>query len=777
MTGLLDRMNLVQRRRGFKWIASMVLTLVVVGGLATVAVLANAPEAQSPGAPGAEPAGPRVERLGADAQDNVVDALLRPIETAGAAYDLIFTQMQTWEGAVTVLIGGGLVLGLALSAIWLGLGLFFLAALLGGLLIAWPLAEFETTRWLGEMLVGLVPLTLAFLTLMQLLRLALAGSTPVFAVARNVLAEAVRMKVSLVFIVLLLLLMALVPTILQEDQALRYRVQQWLTYGLMFSFGTLALLTVFLTVGTVAFEQRDKIIWQTMTKPVASWEYVLGKWVGVMALNLVLLTVSAAAVFMFTEYLRYQPAQGESARYVDEFGNPVGPGLPGRESTDRRILEEQVLAARVSVKPEPHAFTPQKVERLARMQIAMDDSLSTDDLSRIIDDIRQRYEQTLEREIERRLQVLLAQADTTQATEVAVEQRRDEVRAEVLREWEAAARSAPPNGNISLYFDLREPWREWQRSFDKALPKIERRTQQLIEENDLEENDPDARSQAEFLAVRQLMREGEISGTPELTLRYKVEAGANSPSVIYTIGFLFNQQPWPVGPNITPDRVGTQRVALGQATSLDFPIGLLAWTPPVEQDTDPAAREVAEALNGRLLLQIFNVDMTRSDIEAWRTIRFEGDGIEVLYDAGGYQLNFIRVVAIMWIKLGFIAAVGVMLASFLSFPVAALVTLAVLFAAENADFLAESIENLATQDAEGNVNWVRVVATAISLPITWLFDTYASLKPAESISDGRLLSWSSFSASVGILTLWTLGVLGAGVAIFRKRELAVYSGH
>ena len=111
------------------------------------------------------------------------------------------------------------------------------------------------------------------------------------------------MKISVVFIVILLVLMALIPNSLTEDQPLRFRVQQWLSYGLGFSYAVLALLTLFLSVATVAFEQRDKIIWQTATKPVASWQYVLGKWSGVMVLNLVLLSVSAGGVYIFTEFL------------------------------------------------------------------------------------------------------------------------------------------------------------------------------------------------------------------------------------------------------------------------------------------------------------------------------------------------------------------------------------------------------------------------------------------------------------------------------------------
>jgi hypothetical protein len=62
---------------------------------------------------------------------------------------------------------------------------------------------------------------------------------------------------------------------------------------------------------------------------------------GVVGLAAVLMMVCGTAIFMFTEYLRDQPALGERSAYVAQEGD----GL----TDDRKVLEMQVLTARLTV--------------------------------------------------------------------------------------------------------------------------------------------------------------------------------------------------------------------------------------------------------------------------------------------------------------------------------------------------------------------------------------------------------------------------------------------
>jgi hypothetical protein len=170
------------------------------------------------------------------------------------------------------------------------------------------------------------------------------------------------MKISGVFIVLVVLLLAALPLLLDDKQALRYRVQNFLQYGTGLSYTIIAVLCVLFSVYSVAMEQRSKVIWQTMTKPVAAWQYVLGKWLGVVSLAAVLLGVTGGAVFLFTEYLRSQPANGELSAYrsADE-SIPI--------TSDREILETQVLTARMGVTFTPLKLDPAAVEQSIEARI------------------------------------------------------------------------------------------------------------------------------------------------------------------------------------------------------------------------------------------------------------------------------------------------------------------------------------------------------------------------------------------------------------------------
>ena len=67
------------------------------------------------------------------------------------------------------------------------------------------------------------------------------------------------------------------------------------------------------------------------------------------------------------------------------------------------------------------------------------------------------------------------------------------------------------------------------------------------------------------------------------------------------------------------------------------------------------------------------------------------DGMEVLYPQGGFALNFARGLGIIFCWMALLAALGLMAASFLSFPVAAFFSLAVLTIGLSSGTLAEAV--------------------------------------------------------------------------------------
>ncbi|MBL8874851.1 MAG: hypothetical protein JNM86_03540 [Phycisphaerae bacterium] len=344
----------VQKSRLFKLIATAVVVLATGAGLVTYAVMhkVEAPRVEIESrAPSVDPAAEAKEKADADSKNSpVVPTEVATAEesnlknAAKAINQILARKAETTNVIVPVLACSAFMI----LVIWLGIGLWYLLIAVGlaGVFFVGRLVP-GIGSWV-VFLVGAGALWAIFLALIAAVRLLLSAPHPVFSVARNTLDQAVRLKISAVFVVLLVFLLAALPLLLDPNQALRYRIQSFLQYGTGVSYMIIAVLTVLFSVYTVATEQRDRVIWQTVTKPVASWQYVLGKWLGVVSLSAVLLTVTGGAVYMFTEYLRSSPAQGERAAFLTTDGSIISP--------DRRILETQILTARVSIFPDAPQF-------------------------------------------------------------------------------------------------------------------------------------------------------------------------------------------------------------------------------------------------------------------------------------------------------------------------------------------------------------------------------------------------------------------------------------
>src|SRR5580765_5037267 len=130
----------------------------------------------------------------------------------------------------------------------------------------------------------------------------------IWAVARHMIAEGLRMKIALVFIAILVLVLPIMPfTLAGDGVTLTSRVQSFLTYSLTLAGVLLSLLTLFLSCATIANEIRGKQIWMVASKPIPRWEFFAGKWLGIVLMNAVLLLMTGAAVWGFAQYLSRRP--------------------------------------------------------------------------------------------------------------------------------------------------------------------------------------------------------------------------------------------------------------------------------------------------------------------------------------------------------------------------------------------------------------------------------------------------------------------------------------
>jgi len=253
---------------------------------------------------------------------------------------LIRDQYPTWaprwlvERAPTVWMLGLFATAWLLLVIWIRITLPLVLTVVGTaipVLLA-RLAGNEQAMWAFG---GIGLLTFTFVLLTRTAQILFSRPNQILAVAHTVLKEASRTRIPLVFIVFLLVLLPLLPLWLDPESPLRYQIQTFISRSLGLTFYTAACMTLFLSCETVAFEIRDRQIWQLMTKPLGRWNYLLGKWLGVVTVNLIIIMIAAVSSFTFTQYLREQP---------------VARGLKGQE--DAQLVRETVLTARLGTRPE-----------------------------------------------------------------------------------------------------------------------------------------------------------------------------------------------------------------------------------------------------------------------------------------------------------------------------------------------------------------------------------------------------------------------------------------
>jgi len=141
------------------------------------------------------------------------------------------------------------------------------------------------------------------------------------------------------------------------------------------------------------------------------------------------------------------------------------------------------------------------------------------------------------------------------------------------------------------------------------------------------------------------------------------------------------------------------------------------------------------------------------------------DGLEVLYKAGSFTVNYIKVIVLILARLIFLATLAVFAASWLSFPVTILICLVVFFTGTISGFILESFDFLAGGFSNVYDFTVR--------PIISLLPRFDRFNPAEFIVPGRLLSLAVLADVVFVLVcIKALLLFLAGVLIFTYREIA-----
>lgn len=164
----------------------------------------------------------------------------------------------------------------------------------------------------------------------------------IWAIATNTIRQALRMKIALVFIVLLLVLLPVLAWGSSGDGTPKGRIQTFVSYGMSLTSLLLSVLTIFVTTHTATSDIVQRQVFTVLCKPIRRWEFLLGKFVGVLFLDLALLVLFSSFIYItvrklprFLEMTPLEAFQLDTQFYTARYGI-----LPAIEEANEAEIEQ-----------------------------------------------------------------------------------------------------------------------------------------------------------------------------------------------------------------------------------------------------------------------------------------------------------------------------------------------------------------------------------------------------------------------------------------------------
>ncbi|MCD6460488.1 ABC transporter permease subunit [bacterium] len=178
--------------------------------------------------------------------------------------------------------------------------------------------------------------------------------------------------------------------------------------------------------------------------------------------------------------------------------------------------------------------------------------------------------------------------------------------------------------------------------------------------------------------------------------------------------------------------------------------------------------------DGNLLISFTNLD------NSYLTVIFpEKNGIEIMFHAGSFFVNFCKSYLLIFCQICVLCAIGVFFSSFLSFPVAVLMSLFMYALGTQATYFL----NLLTQSGSSPFEIINtmgneklsflIISQKIIAYMIYAFPHLDAISPVPYITDGRVIEINFLLRSVFIIIFVKSGFfLLTGSLIFNRKEIA-----
>lgn len=159
------------------------------------------------------------------------------------------------------------------------------------------------------------------------------------------------------------------------------------------------------------------------------------------------------------------------------------------------------------------------------------------------------------------------------------------------------------------------------------------------------------------------------------------------------------------------------------------------------------------------------------------------DGLEVLYPEGGFGLNFVRAMGILFCWMALLAAIGLTTGSYLSFPVAAFCAVGILLVSASTGTLQQIVNEggiTGVNPETGRIDSPALLdqaSIAVAKTLIWTIGVARDFSPIDSLSSGRSVTWYQLALAFAQIVVALGGLFAtAGIVLFTRRELAIAQG-
>lgn len=574
------------------------------------------------------------------------------------------------------------------------------------------------------------------------------GSSPLFAVAFLTWKASIRFRFFWVMLALLLLAVGGMPLIVKDDGSAAGMTQILITYTLAMITAIMGAATLWISAGSLADEIENHQLQMVVTKPIARWQIWLGKWIGVMSMNFVLLLFAGGVVYGMVEYRANQLTRDATRRIKDMPENEI------------RQLAYKAGIAQVEIDPK----TGRPKEDKDGNPILVDMNL-----------VRSEFAGLEEKKL--RDTILVAQASIPMIQSVD------------RRELYQTETNAPLRSRgVPLETWVEQMMKEYVPKREDQLLQIKIQAQQELGVKPgeiVQELDSYEKVAATNEIRQEILGYSQILGVAQgLALQFKKPRSWNPGELDgFKMRFYFEDTqvaynddrlyPFVFGFGPGKEPVVQDTVQLDARTFHEIPL-------PVSLPSNEGGRvNMFDADNvisivfyngGRASLKVPYLDSRG---------RVGGKGVELLYREAGFAVNYLRALGIVFAWLGALAALGLFAGSFMSFAMSAFACLGILvisFALGLVQDVAEEGTIMQTySDGQRDKSYVDVVIPAFKVMVK-LIKPIKDYSPIEKLTEGRSISWQELLRAYGYiwgLSGMTLGVLGS--IILSKRQLAITS--